>query len=163
MILINTAGLLVISLDRGNGCLTLIGAAFITLQAATAYLTAGFSKMLSPVWRSGDALKGIMTTAMFGNVYFSPFIASSRIWAQVLSFSAFCSLVVIGFSILAGSHLAYFAIALSVAFHLSVAIFMDLNLFVWTFGASIPSILYMSDWNNRVSLFDCVKQSLFTS
>lgn len=115
---------------------------FLAAQSALSYGAAGLAKAVSPVWRSGDAVKQILRTRVYGNrhVYKAltrhPHIAAalSRItivfeltfpWALVLPATPRRLLLLTGFG-----------------FHAANAGIMGLNRFFWSFVATYPAVEY---------------------
>jgi len=130
--------------------LALCGVLAIAGQATLAYFAAGAAKLVSPVWRNGSALMGVMKTQSYGHssaVYFGeqhPRFCSFVCWMTVLTEMLF-PLILLAPPALVAAALLCFA-----AFHLSNAYFMGLNAFVWPFLATYPSVIVMNslvrDW-----------------
>ena len=114
---------------------------FIAAQLTLSYVTAGIFKLISPVWRGGEALPGILNTYGHGVIWASRFVGRRR-W---LGFSAgwLVMLFEVTFPIVFVAPVpvvvAYLAIGL--AFHLGCAVLMGLNSFLWAFPAAYPCVL----------------------
>ncbi|MFD5817746.1 hypothetical protein [Streptomyces sp. NPDC127038] len=115
---------------------------FVAGQACCAYFTAGFAKLMSPVWRGGRALGGILGTTTYGDRRLGPVVAShSRLallagwWVIVLE----CAFPLV---LLGEPRLTYALLALAFGLHLGALVFMRLNTFVWAFAATYPSVIY---------------------
>jgi hypothetical protein len=111
--------------------------AFIAAQACLAYLAAGVSKAMSPMWRSGAALGAIMQSETWGSRHLVSMMGN-RQWAMLASWSvivAECAFVSV---IVAPSWLTVAILAWGVTFHVSCALAMGFNTFFWAFVASYP-------------------------
>jgi hypothetical protein len=149
MMIMVLCGSIAMGLDRGTGCYRDLGASFISLQAALAYITSGATKAFSSPWRSGDGFRGVMSTGTFGNAGILKVLDRHKYIQIAVSRGIFFSQILIGFLILGGSYASIVAIGFALLFHVIVAYLMRLNLFVWGFGATYPSIILMSDWHER--------------
>jgi hypothetical protein len=129
---------------RGAGHAVEIALWFIALLSCLSYLSAGVSKLLSPMWRNGTALPGILATDIYGHPFARLVIQSlpmnGRIacWTVIIFECAF-PLVLLGWVPLTIS-----LIIVGLTFHLSTAIFMHLNSFLWAFCATYPAVLFCS-------------------
>ncbi|WP_367351793.1 hypothetical protein [Achromobacter animicus] len=141
--LVVTSGTLIVSLGMvGNDdYLAYAGIILIGGQAVLAYFFAGASKIISPVWRGGEAVKGVMNTANFGNPWAArllmrhPKISLVVGWLVIITEMMFPLVLVMPDSLLAMSLMGFFL------FHLSNAYFMGLNSFVLSFVATYPAIV----------------------
>ena len=117
---------------------------FVALQLILSYVTAGLAKLLSPEWRSGLAMPEIMQTRSYGTGALArafrrwPLGARAVCWAVIL-FE--CLAFVAVFS---GPEWCLWFIGMGVLFHLSIAVFMGLNCFFWSFASTYPSVLVFS-------------------
>jgi hypothetical protein len=115
---------------------------FVAGQSALAYATAGIAKLVSPVWRSGKALPGVLRTRLYGNAAVYGHIVGRPRLAQLLSWSVIifeCSFP----AALAGIPLVSFLLlAGGIAFHLVNAFVMRLNTFFLSFVATYPAVLF---------------------
>jgi hypothetical protein len=127
-----------------------IAFAFIAGQLVLSYCTAGFAKATSKVWRGGDAVPKVLSTASYGTHWLADLLLRHRTLA-VLS----CWFVILyecGGPAVLWLHpavcLAF--IGVGAIFHLSIAMFMGLNIFFWSFIATYPAVYYCA---TRWSLF----------
>lgn len=114
-------------------------------QAALAYFTSGWFKLRSPLWRSGQAVAGILRTRTFGNSVLAEAVARRPGLSRLLSWwvIAFeCSVVVL--LLLGPGGWQVFA-AVGLVFHICVAMVMGLNHFLWSFVSTYPAMLYLAD------------------
>lgn len=114
---------------------------FIAVQSVCAYATAGYSKLLMPAWRDGRYLKLVLS----GQTWSRPFAARL---AAVPGFTRWLSFAVIGYecaaplALLTGVPGAAVFCGAGLLFHAGNAVVMGLNLFVWSFAATYPAILF---------------------
>jgi pimeloyl-ACP methyl ester carboxylesterase len=115
---------------------------FVSLQSVLSYTAAGLAKVVSPVWRSGDALPGIMRTASYGD---------RRTWQLMVRHPRAARLLTTGIVALeslfplayaARGRLAPAFVATAAAFHFANGRVMALGRFVPAFLAMHPPVLY---------------------
>lgn len=115
---------------------------FIAIQGCLSYFVAGIAKAISPLWRSGEAVRRILSTRTYGSSWVAQLLGRRSGVCVALSW------LVIGFECtfplaLALGKPAFLVFAvLGVLFHISNAVVMGLNTFVWAFIASYPAILF---------------------
>lgn len=117
---------------------------FIGAQAVLSYLTAGFAKAISPVWRSGEAVRGVLNTSSYGGPLCARVVTChpelSRVaCAGTLVFE--CGLPLLVF--VSPTACAVFLTA-GIAFHVGIASTMGLNLFFWSFVSTYPALYVLS-------------------
>ncbi|MFE4457180.1 HTTM domain-containing protein [Nocardia tengchongensis] len=115
---------------------------FITAQVCLAYFTAGVAKLVSPVWRSGAALPEILATRAYGHRPVAKILARHRTTAAAMCWSVIlleCSfpLVLLGIG-----PLTYLLVISGALLHVSTAILMRLNTFLWAFLATYPAVIF---------------------
>jgi hypothetical protein len=119
-----------------------IGLWYLTAQCCLAYTAAGLAKLVSPVWRRSQAIPAILSTQSYGLPTISRFLESRRplslilTWTVIIAESTFLLVLVIPWP----WNLVF--LIWGVAFHLSTAIIMGLNSFLWTFLATYPAVIY---------------------
>lgn len=115
---------------------------FIAMQAGLAYLVSGIAKLISPMWRSGEALIRVLGTEIYGNRYAyavfarHPSVARVASWTVILFECSFCIIFIVNVRI------GWWILAAGLSFHIIVAILMGLNGFVFAFVATYPCIVY---------------------
>ena len=135
-------GLFLASLQPENPFAQRVCLWFIGLQGVLSYVVAGWSKLSSPAWRSGQAISGVMRTNTYGNPAFAqavqkwPLLALLAAWGTMLFESAF-PLVFSGWMPVRSAFLSA-----GILFHCQVAFLMGLNLFFWAFLSTYPAILF---------------------
>jgi hypothetical protein len=115
---------------------------FLTLQLCFAYFAAGYHKLTSTSWRDGSALPGILSARLFGFPAFGAWLARHQglwlplSWATIIWELSFpVALVVPG-------AVCLFYCACGILFHVSTAVTMGLNKFIWAFLALYPAAVY---------------------
>jgi hypothetical protein len=115
--------------------------AFIGAQVVLAYVTAGLAKLVSPVWRGGTAVPAIVNThghglALATNLFTRhPVLGRYAGWA-VMTFELLFPVV-----LLSPTPIAESMLMVGVLFHVSCAVVMGLNGFLWAFPATYPCVL----------------------
>jgi hypothetical protein len=120
-----------------TGCLW-----FLALQICLSYLVAGFSKLMSPSWRNGSAMPGILNTRMYGNRNISNYLSKKRALSKVICWAVILFECSYPASLIFGGYVALVFLWLGIAFHLGTALIMGLNTFLLSFLAVYPSIYF---------------------
>ena len=120
----------------------LAAVAFIALQCALSYTIAGIAKLPERQWRTGDHLCGILGTECYGLRPFAQRLNRKPALARALSVGILFweSTFILG--MLAPRPVALAYLGLGIAFHLTIAVFMGLNSFVWPFLSAYPCLFY---------------------
>ena len=119
-----------------------LGFSFITAQTCLCYLTSGMGKVISPVWRKGTAIRGILNTATYANTLAARVLRHRNVpvwpasWAVIIFELSFPLVLV------APTRLMFVLLVLGIIFHLGNALVMGLNTFLWTFLAAYPAVWY---------------------
>jgi hypothetical protein len=114
---------------------------FIAAQLALSYVAAGIFKLISPVWRNGEALPGILNTYGHGVEWASyvvgrwKWVGFAAGWLVMLFEVIFPVVFVAPPSVAAG------LLGIGFAFHLGCAVLMGLNGFLWAFPATYACVL----------------------
>ncbi|MET0885762.1 MAG: hypothetical protein ABWX92_04855 [Mycetocola sp.] len=117
-----------------------LGVGFIAAQAVLAYSTSGIAKLVSPVWRDGTGLAGILSTVDHGTPALGqwlmrhPTLSRLASWGTIAFECAFVLVLVLPPPLAAGMLLA------GLAFHAACAALMGLNSFLWAFPATYPCV-----------------------
>jgi hypothetical protein len=123
------------------------GAAFIAAQCILSYFVAGAYKFAGAEWRDGTAIPSVLTTKSYGHRGLAPYFSryglflcwSVMIWEIAFPLSLVSPTVCLGF------------MAIGVAFHLSCAMLMGLNNFVFSYLGLYPSLYAVVAWLHRSS------------
>ncbi len=121
-----------------------IGLWFIALQACLSYTTAGVAKLVSPIWRSGDAIYKIFNTSAYGLRQVADVLEHRRWLNLFLCWTVILVETLFPLALLLPEPWGWTFIAWGVLFHLLNAIIMGLNSFLWAFLATYPAIVYTS-------------------
>jgi hypothetical protein len=115
---------------------------FLTLQLCFAYFAAGFHKLRSPVWRDGSAMPGILSARLFGFPALGAWLGRRRgLWLP-LSWITVVWEVSFPLVLVAPREACLFYFACGILFHVSTAVTMGLNKFIWAFIALYPATIY---------------------
>lgn len=115
---------------------------FISGQLILAYFTAGVTKCYSPVWRSGEAISHIFRTRTFGHPFIYQLAQKSRFIRWSLSWGVMAFEITFPLILFVPKEWALVFFILGFLFHLSNAIFMGLNDFIFPFFATYPIVWY---------------------
>ncbi|MFE3320207.1 HTTM domain-containing protein [Nocardia sp. NPDC059195] len=115
---------------------------FLAAQVCLAYFTAGAAKLVSPSWRSGAALPGILTTQAYGHPQAGKILVRHRGIATAACWSVI--LLECGFPLaLLGIRPLTYALLISGALlHIGTAVLMRLSTFPWAFVATYPAVIF---------------------
>ncbi len=117
-----------------------IGDVFIAAQVLLAYLVSGISKAASPVWRTGGAMAGILSTEGYGIPSVARFLSEHPFLDRLICSSVITWECAFPLVLIAPRPLMIVMFATGVLFHLSCAIVMGLNRFVWAFCGCYPAV-----------------------
>jgi hypothetical protein len=120
------------------------GTLLIAGQLCIAYFVGGVAKLVSPEWRSGRALAGIMGTRSFGHRIAAHVANSSAGFSQVFCVSLIIIETAFPLAILANENFFCATLLIFALFHAATAIFMGLNTYSWAFVATYPSALILN-------------------
>jgi len=125
-----------------NSLLLRAGLWFIALQAVLSYSTAGIAKLVSPTWRSGQAISGVFNTGTYGLDIVAQFLRGQPKLNYVLCWSVM--LIESGFlvALFLPLPLAILFLLWGAVFHLMCAAIMGLNNFFWAFLSTYPALIY---------------------
>lgn len=117
--------------------------AFLGAQSILSYTVAGIAKLISPLWRDGSALTGILRTRTYGDrdlhrlLSRRPYLAKHTArTVSVLETAAPLLLVL-------PDRIRRVGIGLMGSFHVVNARYMGLNRFLWAFVATYPAVDYL--------------------
>lgn len=115
---------------------------FLAAQVSLAYVTAGISKLVSPVWRSGTALPAILATSGHGHAWAGRKLQAHAGISMALTWGVILLEVLFPALLLGPREVALVALVAGLAFHIGCALLMGLNSFVWAFPATYPCLLF---------------------
>lgn len=115
---------------------------FIAVQGCLAYFVAGVAKLVSPVWRNGEAVRRIFSTRTYGSQTAADLVGDRRSVCVTLSWLVIAFECSFPLALLFGTPGFVVFAVLGFAFHITNAVVMGLNTFVWAFLACYPAILF---------------------
>jgi hypothetical protein len=118
-----------------------IGLAFIAAQSLLSCATAGWAKLLSPVWREGTAVPAILGTGTYGNQGIAQLFASKPTLGVMGSRAVIALECLFPLCLILPLWGLVAVLAFGAALHLSIAITMGLNKFLLSWLATYPAII----------------------
>jgi hypothetical protein len=118
-----------------------LAVAFIAAQGVLSYFVAGVAKLVSPVWRSGEALPAIVGTYNHGLTSVSHLLERRPVLGLVLGWTVILFEVLFPVVLFAPTSVTLAALGTGVIFHVGCALLMGLNSFVWPFPATYACVL----------------------
>jgi hypothetical protein len=115
---------------------------WLAAHVAVAYLTSGLAKLYSHTWRSGAAIPGVFGTAMYGNPAVGAWLKRRPRLSRAMAFAVIAGEIALPLCLVAPPSAALILLGCGVVFHLSTAVLMGLNSFLWAFVATYPALLY---------------------
>lgn len=113
---------------------------FIAAQSALSYLTSGLTKLRSPIWRSGDALSGVLRTRTYGDPDLYALIRDRPRLRLLASWGVMLFEVAFPLALVLPTRLSRTLLAGAAIFHVLNARYMGLNRFLWSFAGSYPAV-----------------------
>jgi len=117
-----------------------IGDAFLAAQVTLAYTAAGVAKLASPVWRSGTAMTGILSTEGYGRPRMAELLVAHPLVDRLMCWTVVAWEVTFPLAVVAPRPVLFAYLATGAAFHISCAVMMGLNRFVWAFCGCYPAV-----------------------
>jgi hypothetical protein len=127
-----------------------MGLWFLALQACLSYFSAGVAKLVSPVWRSGAAVLLVFNTGSYGEESAGAFLTRYPALARAMTWGTIVFEVAFPACLLLPPSLFWLTLCCGVGFHLTIALVMGLNNFVWSFLAVYPAIAYVAARTSRI-------------
>lgn len=115
---------------------------YVALQSTMSYAAAGYAKLPSDIWRSGDALPGILRTESFGEPKAYEMAQRHPTLTKLTAHSVLALECAFPVVFLAKGRPAPLMLATLGMFHLANARVMGLGRFVWAFTSTYPAVLY---------------------
>jgi len=129
---------------RGSEFILNVGLWFIALQACLSYNAAGIAKLISPQWRSGEAIYRIFNTGTYGLKWVARFLENHRGMCVLLCWSVIIMETLFPLCLVLPEPWNWTFFIWGALFHLQCAVIMGLNSFLWAFIATYPAIIYVS-------------------
>lgn len=121
-----------------------LGLWFIALQCVLSYVASGVAKVVSPIWRSGDAFFRIFNTYAYGARSLSGVVLNSPIIGVVLCWTIIIFECLFAFALFMPPSFVFVLVVIGLLFHLFNAAVMGLNKFLWSWTATYPALLFCS-------------------
>lgn len=121
-----------------------LGLWFIALQACLSYSAAGIAKLVSPQWRTGEAIYGIFNTGTYGMKSVALFLQKRKGLCVLLCWSVIIIETLFPLCLVLPEPWNWGFLVWGALFHLQCAVIMGLNSFLWAFIATYPAIIYVS-------------------
>lgn len=118
---------------------------FISCQALLAYTVSGMAKLTSNVWRSGDALIGIMSTKSYGNAYIFRLLKRYPVSSTVACWGVILLECIMPIAFIVGGPYFHVVLGGALLFHFLAAIVMGLNGFLFAFLATFPAMVFFRE------------------
>ena len=138
-------GLLIASLGVANPILTRVGLGWIAAQSVLSYFLAGIAKLKTDNWRTGFALQTLLRShgnytlfALSRNFADSKTLCAGLSWMIILFEIAFPLVLILPWE---GKLMV---LSIGLLFHITNAVVLGLNRFVWAWAASYPALLYFN-------------------
>lgn len=136
---------LALCLGMGRSSFTLhLGLWFIALQACLSYSAAGIAKLVSPQWRTGEAIYGIFNTGTYGMKSVALFLEKRKTLCVLLCWSVIIIETLFPLCLVLPEPWNWGFLVWGALFHLQCAVIMGLNSFLWAFVATYPAIIYVA-------------------
>ncbi|HEX7176982.1 MAG TPA: hypothetical protein VF240_17115 [Pyrinomonadaceae bacterium] len=117
-----------------------LGDAFIAAQVVLAYFASGVAKAASPIWRNGGAMTGILSTEGYGLPGLAKLLGRYPKLDWLLCWSVIGWEITFPLVLFVPKPLMLVLLSVGVVFHVSCAIVMGLNRFVWAFCGCYPAV-----------------------
>jgi len=147
LIVLVTFGLVMVA--GGGSAARQLGDAFIASQLVLAYFASGVSKLASPIWRRGEAMRDILSTEGYGVPGLARILVARPRLDQLMCWSVIAWEVAFPIVLIAPRPVMIGLLMLGVGFHASCAWLMGLNRFPWAFCGCYPAV-----WVTAVSLHE---------
>lgn len=122
----------------------LLSVVFVGAQVLIAYATSGIAKLLSPSWRKGNLLSGILSTYSYGIPGISLFLKKHPVIEKLVSHSAIITMILVPVCFfIPQPEFIYISLCCIFLFHFSTAVLMGLNDFLLTFPLTYPGVLIL--------------------
>ncbi len=138
-------GLLIASLGVANPILVRVGLGWIAAHSVLSYFIAGIAKLKTENWRTGLAMQTLLRTdgpytlfAPARNLADSKSLCAGLSWMIIVFEIAFPLVLILPWE----GKLALLSIGL--LFHITNAVVLGLNRFIWAWAATYPAVLYFN-------------------
>jgi len=123
-----------------------IGDAFLAAQVVLAYVAAGVAKLASPVWRAGTAMTRILSTEGYGLPRLAELLVAHPLLDRLMCWSVVAWEVAFPLALVGPRSALVAFLTIGAVFHVSCAVLMGLNRFVWAFCGCYPAVWATAVW-----------------
>ncbi|WP_170308316.1 hypothetical protein [Parashewanella tropica] len=134
-----------------NSYLNHLGLLFIATQITLAYTASGWAKWVSPIWRNENVLASISNTKSFGKPWVAQFFYRHPTFARLSSLAVMIWQASFPIVIFSSTKVLVLYLVIGFCFHLSIAIAMGLNTFLYSFTACYPILIIAITELHRVA------------
>jgi hypothetical protein len=120
-----------------------IGVVFIASQLILSYFVSGVAKLVSPQWRSGIAIDGILSSYTYGTMFTRKIFSNNKWLSTILCWYTMLLESLFPFCIFMGNDIFFTFLLLGLSLHIFIGVLMGLNDFIWSFSAAYPSLVYV--------------------
>lgn len=117
---------------------------FIAAQSALAYAASGLCKLTSPYWRDGSAMRGVFRTKTFGHKQLGELFKRHPLLSKCTAWGTIGGELLFPLVLVSSRPVAKAMLSAGISFHIGNGVFMGLGRFIWTFGATYPSVMHHS-------------------
>lgn len=121
------------------------GVLFVAFQSCLAYSVSGVAKIMSPVWRTGVAIRDVMNSVTYGHRRLGGLLSRNKSVALCAGLATIGLELCLGLTPFMPHRVMFPFLACGVVFHGLIAYTMGLNKFFWVFVSTYPYILCASD------------------
>jgi hypothetical protein len=143
-IVLVTFGLVLLA-GGGEGARRL-GDGFVAAEVSLAYFASGVSKAVSPVWRRGEAMTGILAMEGCGIPGLAALLTAHPALDRAMCWSVIGWEMTFPLVLIAPLPLMIALLAMGVVFHVACAVLLGLNRFVWAFCGCYPAVWATAMW-----------------
>ena len=139
LIIVGSLTISLMNIEKG----AIIAFSFISIQLIFSYFFSGISKLRSPLWRCGQALRLTLKTNSYGNKTIYELLNKKTRISLIACWFIMCWEILFIACPFLPNPLFYSMLIIAFMFHLSNAFIMKLNGFFLTWIAAFPSIIYI--------------------
>ena len=125
------------------------GLIFISVNSLLVYFFTGYKKLISSLWRNGDAIFIIMNTEIYGKYNIASFVKDKKKLRLIICWSTILFQLTFPLTLF-NEYILITYLVLGLFFHLFIAITMKLHNFLYAFISTYPAIyflsIYFSNW-----------------
>ena len=136
--------MLVVPACFDNESIREIAIGFIAIQSCLSYMIAGIGKLNGAAWRDGTAVAGVLRTRQNGHEYLWRIVHRSPLVSFLATYLVIAFECTFSIAVCLSPKMALAYLFAGCIFHVTNAIAMGLNGFVWAFIGAYPAVLFWS-------------------